>query len=119
MVDNIFDMKYFKDLLPSLRKRKTKLALFYETKANLTKEQLLSMKAAGIVALQPGIESLSTYVLGLMRKGTTALQNIQMLKWCKEIGIVPHWNVLYGFPGERPSDYLEMAHLMGALHHLH
>jgi len=118
MVDNIFDMKYFVDLLPELQRRHLKLALFYETKANLTKVQLLSMKAAGIAALQPGIESLSNEVLRLMRKGTTVLQNIQLLKWCREIGIVPHWNLLYGFPGERPSDYQEMAEIMDALHHL-
>jgi len=118
MVDNIFDMKYFKDLLPALQRRQVKLALFYETKANLTKPQLLNMKDAGIIALQPGIESLSTEVLRLMRKGTTALQNVQLLKWCRELGIVPHWNLLYGFPGERPSDYAEMAQIMDALHHL-
>jgi ribosomal peptide maturation radical SAM protein 1 len=118
MVDNIFDMKYFKDLLPTLQKRRVKLSLFYETKANLTKSQLLTMKDAGVEAIQPGIESLSNEVLRLMRKGTTALQNIQLLKWCKEIGIVPHWNLLYGFPGERPSDYPAMAQIMDALHHL-
>jgi ribosomal peptide maturation radical SAM protein 1 len=118
MVDNILDMKYFKDLLPALQRRQMKLALFYETKANLTKAQLLSMKEAEIVVIQPGIESLSSEVLRLMRKGTTALQNIQLLKWCREIGIVPHWNLLYGFPGERPSEYQEMAQMMDALHHL-
>jgi hypothetical protein len=76
------------------------------------------MKDAGIEAIQPGIESLSNEVLRLMRKGTTALQNIQLLKWCKEIGIVPHWNLLYGFPGERPADYPAMAQIMDTLHHL-
>jgi ribosomal peptide maturation radical SAM protein 1 len=118
MVDNILDMKYFKDLLPALQSRQMKLALFYETKANLTKAQLLSMKEAEIVVIQPGIESLSDEVLRLMRKGTTALQNIQLLKWCREIGIVPHWNLLFGFPGERPSDYQDMAQMMDSLHHL-
>jgi len=118
MVDNIFDMKYFRDLLPTLQKRQIKLTLFYETKANLTKCQLRNMKDAGVEAIQPGIESLNSNVLRLMRKGTTALQNIQLLKWCKEIGIVPHWNLLYGFPGELSSDYEEMTRTIRALHHL-
>jgi hypothetical protein len=53
-----------------------------------------------------------------MRKGVTGLQNIQMLKWCREFGIVPHWNLIYGFPGEEASDYAAMAEIMDALHHL-
>jgi ribosomal peptide maturation radical SAM protein 1 len=118
MVDNIFPMKYFADMLPALKRRQVKLSLFYETKANLTKPQLRSMREAGIVAIQPGIESLSTDVLRLMRKGITGLQNIQLLKWCREFGIVPHWNLLYGFPGEEGSDYEAMANMMDALHHL-
>jgi hypothetical protein len=31
-----------------------------------------------------------------MRKGVTALQNIQLLKWCTELGVRPYWNVLWG-----------------------
>jgi ribosomal peptide maturation radical SAM protein 1 len=118
MVDNIFPMQYFADLLPALKRRQVKLSLFYETKANLTKAQLRGMKEAGIVAIQPGIESLSTGILRLMRKGITGLQNIQLLKWCREFGIVPHWNLLYGFPGEDASDYEAMANIMDSLHHL-
>jgi len=68
--------------------------------------------------VQPGVESLSDDVLRLMRKGTTALQNIQLLKWCAEYGVVPEWNFLYGFPGESPEAYTQMTDLVGALTHL-
>jgi hypothetical protein len=63
MVDNILDMKYFRDLVPELERRRLKISLFYETKANLTKEQVRALSAAGIATIQPGIESLSTEVL--------------------------------------------------------
>jgi hypothetical protein len=53
-----------------------------------------------------------------MRKGTTALQNVQLLKWCREFGVSTIWNLLYGFPGEEAADYEESARLMDALHHL-
>jgi hypothetical protein len=53
-----------------------------------------------------------------MRKGTSALQNVQVLKWCKELGLTSHWNLLYGFPGEDPEEYERMAALLPALHHL-
>ncbi|MBT0769062.1 RiPP maturation radical SAM C-methyltransferase [Kineosporia sp. J2-2] len=118
MVDNILDMAYFRDLLPELARRQLKLGLFYETKANLTKDQVREMLAAGVTAIQPGIESFSTPVLRIMRKGTTAMQNIQLLKWCRELGMKVYWNLLYGFPGEDPEDYREMAAVVAQLTHL-
>jgi ribosomal peptide maturation radical SAM protein 1 len=117
-VDNILAMGYFRQLLPKLIERGVGLQLFYETKANLTRDQVRLLRDAGVRAIQPGIESLSTHVLSLMRKGTTALQNIQLLKWCKEFGVSTIWNLLYGFPGEEAADYQESARLMDALHHL-
>src|SRR5262249_43301243 len=66
----------------------------------------------------PGIESFSRRVLRLMRKGTTPLQNVQLLKWCLEFGIRPSFNVLYGFPDEHPADYAQMLDLMRGLIHL-
>ena len=47
-VDNILDMRYFRDLLPQLRDRQLGLTLFYETKANLTKEQVKLLRDAGV-----------------------------------------------------------------------
>ena len=118
MVDNILDMQYFDTLILDLKKRQLKLGLFYETKANLTKEQLRALSEAGIETIQPGIESFSTDILRIMRKGTSAIQNIQLLKWCKEFGIKAFWNVLYGFPGENPADYESVAKIISSIHHL-
>ena len=87
-------------------------------KANLTREQLKLYIEAGVRRIQPGVESLSTPVLARMRKGTTALQNIQLLKWCRELGLTPIWNHLTGFPGERPEDYAGIAALARKLFHL-
>jgi hypothetical protein len=54
----------------------------------------------------------------MMRKGVTAIQNIQLLKWCYEDGIDPYWNILYGFPGERPEQYKDLPRLLRLLSHL-
>lgn len=117
-VDNILDMTYFKTFLPALIALNLNLELFYEVKANLKKEQLRLLRQANVSMIQPGIESFSTPVLHLMRKGIRALQNIQLLKWCEEFGIVPLWNLLWGFPGEPPEEYIRMAHLLPLLTHL-
>ena len=118
VVDNILDMRYFATVLPELARRGAPLDLFYEVKANLTRSQVRLLARAGIRHIQPGIESLSDSVLKLMRKGTTALQNVQLLKWCAEYGVLPEWNFLYGFPGEDPGQYVEMAGLIDAIRHL-
>ncbi len=53
-----------------------------------------------------------------MKKGVSALHNIQVLKWCKEFGVVPIWNILWGFPEEAPEEYARMATLVPHLAHL-
>ncbi len=118
MVDNILDMSYFKTLLPTLAERGAPVELFFETKANLTKAQVAILRKAGITSIQPGIESFSDEILRIMRKGVTGLQNIQLLKWCLELGVWPYWNLLWGFPGEPREEYEEMAELLPRLHHL-
>ena len=120
-VDNIIDMNYLKELLPQLydyRRAGIDFKFFYETKANLKKGQLRLMRDAGLRNIQPGIESLSTPILKLMRKGVTGLQNIRLLKWAKQYGIDVNWNLLYGFPREATAEYERMADTMQSLTHL-
>jgi ribosomal peptide maturation radical SAM protein 1 len=111
-VDNIIDMTYFRDMLPALEAAGAPYSLFYEVKANLRREHVRLLSAAGVRSIQPGIESLSDRVLTLMRKGSTALVNVQLLKWCREYGVRAVWNLLYGFPGERRDDYAASLALM-------
>lgn len=118
LTDNILDMGYLRTLLPDLVSQARTYQLFYETKSNLRKDQVELLAAAGATALQPGIESFSTAVLKLMGKGTTRLQNVQLLKWCAEMGVRVDWNLLFGFPGEDPADYDDMAALLPSLFHL-
>ena len=116
--DNILDMAYFRTFLPALKASRLRLHLFFETKANLKKAQVRLLKEAGAEEIQPGIESLSTPTLRLMRKGVSALQNIQLLKWAREVGLEIGWNLLIGFPGEDPAEYSRMAEMVPALAHL-
>jgi ribosomal peptide maturation radical SAM protein 1 len=117
-VDNIISHDYFRTLLPALKERALGVTFFYEIKSNLRRDQVKLMREAGIVAVQPGIESLSSHVLQLMKKGVTAIQNIALLKWCREFGIECAWNLLYGFPGETAEDYEVTARYASAIPHL-
>jgi ribosomal peptide maturation radical SAM protein 1 len=118
MTDNIIDFKYFDTFAPTLASMRLGVSLFYEIKANISKAQLASLLGAGIDRVQPGIESLSDNTLRLMRKGVSAMQNILLLKWAKELGIDVSWNYLWGFPNEVPEEYQTTARLLRALTHL-
>ena len=117
-VDNILEPSYLKDLFPRLAETEAGYELFYEVKANLDREQLKLMARAGVAHIQPGLESLSSHVLGLMRKGVRAVQNVNMLRWCQYYGIRVSWNLLWGFPGETEQDYLDQAAVIPRLYHL-
>lgn len=118
VVDNILDMNYFKEVLPRLAESQRPYNLFYETKANLSRKQVALLGKAGVTRIQPGIESLSDHVLDLIRKGTTGLRNIQLLKWCKEYEVSVDWNLLYGFPGETDEDYQIQLELLASIRFL-
>ena len=118
VADNIMDMKYLDTVVPELIERDAGYDFYFEVKVNLKKEHLRKLGLAGMAHLQPGIESLSTSVLKLMRKGCTLLQNVQFLKWTQQLGIVGVWNFLYGFPGEDKEAYNLVAAQVPSLVHL-
>lgn len=117
-VDNILDMRYLEKLCQPLIEERVDYRLFYEVKSNLKRAQLRTLSRAGVRIIQPGIESLSTHVLKLMRKGATMLQNVRVLKWSHYYGITVAWNLLTGFPGETVEDYEDQARLLPKLVHL-
>lgn len=117
-VDNILDPRHIDRVFPELARRNAGLRLFYETKSNLRYEELVTLREGGVRAIQPGIESLSTKVLDLMKKGATAATNLRLLVWCAELGIDVAWNILFGFPGEPPEEYEKMAEVVPLLVHL-
>jgi ribosomal peptide maturation radical SAM protein 1 len=116
--DNILDYRAYVDLLPALAAIPADFRFFFELKANVRREDVEKLAAAGVTWVQPGFESFSDRVLRLMRKGATAFQNVQTLKWLCEFGIEVSYNLLVGFPGETDEDYLEMVGLMEKIQHL-
>jgi ribosomal peptide maturation radical SAM protein 1 len=117
-VDNIIDMGYLEHVCGQLVERRLDYTMFYEVKANLSRAQLQTLARAGIRRIQPGIESLNTHILSLMRKGTTMLRNVRLLKWAMYYGIHVGWNILTGFPGETVQDYVAQERLVPLLRHL-
>ncbi|MEW6357122.1 MAG: RiPP maturation radical SAM C-methyltransferase [Planctomycetota bacterium] len=117
-MDNIMDMDYFSTLLPELIRRGAPYNIFYETRSILTREHFELLYKSGVRWIQPGIESLHSEVLKLMRKGCKAYQNVQILKWARQYGIRTQWAILFDFPQEKDIWYEEMADLIPLLYHL-
>ncbi|HZA22670.1 MAG TPA: hypothetical protein VFA32_08720, partial [Dehalococcoidia bacterium] len=76
MTDNILPHNYFRSFLPRAPEEIPGVTFFYEVKANLSLQDVMTLKQAGVKMAQPGIESLSNACLQLMKKGVSAQQNI-------------------------------------------
>jgi ribosomal peptide maturation radical SAM protein 1 len=116
-VDNNLDPRLVDEVFPRLANITKPLDLFFETRV-INKRQLELMARGGVRWLQVGIESLHQSLLNLMGKGTSVLQNIQVLRWAYELGIRVNYNLIFGFPGENDEWYSEMSEIMPLLFHL-
>lgn len=99
-VDNILSHSHLRKLLPRLASKPIGKPIFYEIKSNLDATQVRLIRSAGITAVQPGIESLDTETLMLMKKGVTGIQNLALLRTSEQCGLSIYWNLLWGFPHE-------------------
>lgn len=120
MCDNVIDPGYYKSFLPKLAQAPwmESVRLFYEVRSDLTPAKTAALRRAGVMCVQPGVESLDSRCLALMNKGRQAWQHIQTLKACLQNGVSAVWHILHGFPGERDEWYADMARIIPLLHHL-
>lgn len=117
VVDNILPKHYISQVLPLLDTPEG-MEIFYEVKADLTRAEMAILAKARVNRIQPGIESLATSTLKLMKKGTSAFQNLIFLKNSAAFGIHPYWNLLIGFPGEGPEVFRRYTTVLPLLTHL-
>lgn len=116
-VDNILPREYLTEVLPYLAAPEH-VSLFYEVKADLKEREMAVLAESRVTRIQPGIEALATSTLKLMRKGTTAFQNLKFLKHCLRYGVEAFWNLLVGFPGEPEEVYEKYVRDLPLLVHL-
>lgn len=116
--DLIMPRAFFKGTLGEIEAKAEDWTLFYEVKSNMKRGEVEQLARAGVRWIQPGIESLDDFTLKAMKKGVSAVQNLQTLRWCEELGILASWNLITGFPGETADQYRELNILLGKLFHL-
>ena len=117
-IDNIMAPGYAEKVFKLLAEARTDLELHYEIRPNFSRKQLGRLRQGGLTSVQPGVESLATNVLKSMRKLTTGMRNVELIKWCTYYDISCLYNILMRFPGETEEDYRLQAEVVPKILHL-
>jgi ribosomal peptide maturation radical SAM protein 1 len=110
IVDNVLPRKTSNEVFKNLAKLKKDLRLFAEIRSNSSRSDLAVMGEAGMQQVQIGIEALSTSLLKKLHKGTTAIQNLEIMRNCEELNIINISNLILHFPASDERDVAETLH---------
>jgi len=91
--------------LPKINDRITFTKIYFKLPKD--KETLETLKRAGVKQITMGIDALCSSLLKKMGKGTALIDNIQVLKWCRELGIRITYNIITQTPTEEKKDIQE------------
>ena len=117
-IDNILAPEYIEKLFGQLAQANTDIRIHYEIRPSIPRSQLRAMRKGGLFSVQPGVESFSTHILRIMRKHTTGLRNLELIKWCTYYDIQNFYNILVRFPGETAQDYRLQCDVISKIPHL-
>jgi ribosomal peptide maturation radical SAM protein 1 len=107
IVDNVLPKTANNDIFYGIHKLNRDLDLFAEIRATTPLAEIERMHAAGLRTVQVGIEALSTPLLRKLGKGTTAIQNVEIMKHCEALGIANLSNLILHFPLSDAQDVEE------------
>jgi len=107
IVDNVLPRRTSKEIFQKLIGLEKDLQMFSEIRATTTWPELNLMAQAGMQEVQIGIEALSTSLLTKLHKGTTAIQNLEIMRDCEALGITNYSNLILHFPGSDEQDVAE------------
>jgi len=116
-IDNIMAPEYTEKLFGRLAAANSDIAIHYEIRPNFSRTQLARMQRGGLRSVLPGVESFSTNILKSMRKFTTGMRNIELVKWCTHYRMNVTYNILCRFPGETEEDYREQCEVIARIPH--
>jgi ribosomal peptide maturation radical SAM protein 1 len=107
IVDNVLPRRSATEAFKKVDRLRKDLRLFAEIRANTPASELALMRGAGIQEVQIGIEALSTSLLKKLHKGTSTIQNLEIMRNCEALGIVNSSNLILHFPGSDEQDVAE------------
>jgi ribosomal peptide maturation radical SAM protein 1 len=107
IADNVIPKATSAEIFTKLATLRKDLRVFAEIRANTPLSELRRMRKAGVQELQVGIEALSSRLLKKLKKGTTAIQNLEIMRNCEALGIANLSNLILQFPGSDAEDVNE------------
>jgi ribosomal peptide maturation radical SAM protein 1 len=110
-MDNLLPAGRLKDRFNEIEELGLDLRMFCELRAGTSRAELEAMGAAGMREVQVGIEGLSTGLLTKINKGTTAIENLKIMKNCESWRLPDlKGNLILGFPSSDAGDVEETLH---------
>ncbi|MBN1849393.1 MAG: RiPP maturation radical SAM C-methyltransferase [Deltaproteobacteria bacterium] len=103
-MDNAVPLRTSHEIFTRIKELGKDLHLFAEIRANTSRRTLRAMREAGTEEIQIGIEALSTGLLKKFNKGTTAIQNLEIMKHCEELRVNNISNLILCFPESNQDD---------------
>jgi anaerobic magnesium-protoporphyrin IX monomethyl ester cyclase len=81
--------------------------------ARLSVEELTVLRRSGLHQICQGIETASPTVMKLMNKDFQVLEDIyESTERCIRAGVIPSFNIIFGYPGEGPKERRETVSFM-------
>lgn len=106
LIGNTLSKKQYRLLCTTLKALDKELFLFVEARAgHMNRKDYQLLREAGFTMIQTGIESFSAHYLNTMNKGAQVIDNIAVLKYCREQGIHNVYNLIYQYPNEEAIDF--------------
>ena len=106
-MDNVLPKKDAIDMFRQITGLDKNLRLFGEVRATTPWRELKAMGECGMREVQVGIEALSSGLLKKLHKGTSVIQNFEIMKNCEALGIRNISNLILQFPGSSEQDVAE------------
>ncbi|MFO7761432.1 MAG: RiPP maturation radical SAM C-methyltransferase [Desulfobia sp.] len=106
-MDNALPPKKSRDIFHELAGYRKNFYCFAELRASTGRQTLENLCEAGMKEVQIGIESLSSRLLKKLNKGTTAIENLEIMKHCEALGLKNIANLILRFPGSDETDVVE------------
>lgn len=111
-MDNTLPEATSRKVFDQMAKSGRDLYCFAELRATTDRKTLEKLRAGGVKEVQIGIEALSSRLLKKINKGTTAMDNLEVMKNCEFLGIKNNANIILHFPG---SDEADVSETLGVL----
>lgn len=117
--DNVLPYKEAETFFQEMKHLNKNFLFFGEIRANMGGSYLDTCKKGGLNSIQVGIEGLSQSLLKRLKKGSTVIENIAIMRDAAAYGVMLDGNLIIEFPGSTEEDVDETLRVLDFLFPFH